>query len=621
LENLTTLSIFCRFAAVNNYVRILYYLKSHKGPALMNILFNVLTVIFSLVSLTMVVPFLNLLFGAQKLVTTAPPLTMNPNDLIDNFYYLLSGIIIERGKIDALLFICILVVIMFFLKNLFRYLAMFYMAKIRNGVIRDVRYDLYNKVLNLPLQYFSEERKGDLIVRMTNDVQEIQWSIMSSLEVVFREPLSVISFLITLFFMSPQLTLFVLILLPVTGFLIGRVGRTLRKQSTIGQEKMSDLLSMIEETLSGLRIIKGFTAEGIQRIRFSKKNHEYTKVQVSIDRRRDLSAPMSEFLGTIVMVVVMYFGGQLVLGNDSSLSASVFIAFIAVFSQIIPPAKNFATAFYNIQKGIASADRLSKILDAEEVIQDLADAKPINEFNNEIEYKKVFFSYDAEPVLKNIQFRLKKGKTIALVGPSGGGKSTLADLLPRFYDPNSGEIMVDGISIKNLKIHELRKLIGIVTQESILFNDTVFNNIAYGAEQVNETEVIAAAKIANAHEFISAMPDGYHTNIGDRGGKLSGGQRQRLSIARAILKNPPILILDEATSALDTESERLVQDAIIKLMQHRTSLVIAHRLSTIQHADEILVIQKGEIAERGTHHELLSRQGLYKKLFDLQSFV
>ncbi len=587
----------------------------------MNIIFNVLTVFFSLVTLTMVVPFLNLLFGTQKLVTSAPPLNLNPNDLIDNFYFLLSKIIIERGKIDALLFICILVVVMFFLKNLFRYMAMYYMAKVRNRVIRDVRYDLYSKVLNLPLKYFSEERKGDLLVRMTNDVQEIQWSIMSSLEVVFREPLAVFSFLLTLFLMSPQLTVFVLVLLPVTGFLIGRVGKTLRRKSTLGQEKMSDLLSMMEETLSGLRIIKGFTAEFIQRTRFRRKNNDYTKVQVSIDRRRDLSAPMSEFLGTIVMVVVMYFGGQLVLGSRVDLSASVFIAFIAVFSQIIPPAKNFATAYYNIQKGIASADRLSKILDAEETLQDSTGARAMTEFKKAVEYRDVSFSYGNEPVLKNISFTLGKGKTIALVGPSGGGKSTLADLLPRFYDPDSGMVLVDDTDIREIKSLDLRKLIGIVTQESILFNDTVFNNIAFGVEQAKEEDVIAAARIANAHEFILEMPGGYQANIGDRGGKLSGGQRQRLSIARAILKNPPILILDEATSALDTESERLVQDAIIKLMQHRTSLVIAHRLSTIQHADEILVIQKGEIAERGTHAGLLGMQGLYKKLYDLQSFV
>lgn len=586
----------------------------------MNVLFNVLTIFFSLVSFTMIAPFLNLLFGTQQLVTEKPPLDMNPSNLIDNFYYLLSLIIIEKGKIEALLFICILVVIMFFVKNLFRYLAMFYMAKIRNGVIRDVRYDLYNKVMNLPLQYFSQERKGDLMVRMTNDVQEIQWSIMSSLEIVFREPLTVAAFLATLFLMSPQLTIFVLILLPVTGFLIGRVGKTLRRQSNLGQEKMSDLMTMMDETLSGLRIIKGFTAELIQLSKFRKKNNEYTKIQVSIDRRRDLSAPMSEFLGTIVMVVVMYFGGQLVLGSKADLEASVFIAFIAIFSQIIPPAKNFATAFYNIQKGIASADRLTKILDAEEVLKDQPGAKPVTTFSKEIEYRSVSFAYENEPVLKNISFKLQKGKTIALVGPSGGGKSTLADLLPRFYDPTKGEITVDGVSVREIKSYDLRKLIGIVTQESILFNDTVFNNIAYGFENATEEAVIAAARIANAHEFISAMPDGYHTNIGDRGGKLSGGQRQRISIARAILKNPPILILDEATSALDTESERLVQDAIIKLMQHRTSLVIAHRLSTIQHADEILVIQKGEIVEQGSHQELLGQQGLYRKLYDLQSF-
>jgi subfamily B ATP-binding cassette protein MsbA len=571
----------------------------------------------------MVIPVLDLLFDKTKVVYKLEPFKLSGSVLKADLYYYISEIIKDTGKLNALLMLCIAIVILFFLKNFFRYMAMYYLAPIRNGVIKDLRNRLYEKILILPLSYFSEERKGDLIARMTSDVQEIEWSIMTTLEVVFREPFTIIVFMVTLIVMSPQLTLFVLILLPVTGLLIGRIGKSLKKNSAKAQSIIGHLLSVIEETLSGLRIIKAFTAEVFSTSRFRKINEELTKLMIKMYRKRDLSAPLSEFLATIVMVVVIYFGGELVL--NFKLDSSDFIAYIVIFSQIIPPAKSFATAYYSLQKGMASSDRINQVLNAENNIVEVENPVSVNSFNDKVVYQNVSFSYrvnnNSEPVLKNINLTINKGKTIALVGASGGGKSTMADLLPRFYDVTSGDISIDGNSIKNIKLNDLRHLMGIVTQESILFNDTVFNNIAFGMENVSDEAVVNAAKIANAHDFILEMEFGYQTNIGDRGLKLSGGQRQRLSIARAILKNPPILILDEATSALDTESERLVQDALIKLMENRTSLVIAHRLSTIQHANEIVVLQRGEIVERGTHQELLLKEGVYKKLYDLQSFI
>jgi subfamily B ATP-binding cassette protein MsbA len=589
----------------------------------MNIVFNMLSVVFSLFSLTMVAPFLNVLFSQTQNFEKVP-LTFSIKSLYSNFNYFLSNYIAENGKLQALLLISILVVSLFFLKNLFRYLAMFFLAPIRNGVVRDLRNKMYDKILWLPLTYFSEERKGDLIARMTSDVQEIEWSIMQSLEVIFREPLTIILFLGTMLFMSPQLSLFVFILLPIAGLLIGQIGKSLRRTSTKSQAKMGLLLSNIEETLSGLRIIKAFTAENFFIHKFNALNDEYRKLMIRLYRKRDLSSPMSEFLGAVVLVVVMYFGGRLVLDEPHSLEPSVFIAFIAIFSQLIPPAKAFSDAYSNVQRGLASAERINKILDGEITIFDRENALHVNKFTDNIEYKNVSFAYykgGTGWAVKDINLKIEKGKTIALVGQSGSGKTTLADLLPRLYDIDLGEILVDGKNIKDYKLKDLRGLMGIVSQESVLFNDTIYNNIAFGLTGTKEEDVIHAAKIANAHDFIMQMPNGYQTNAGDRGSKMSGGQRQRISIARAILKNPPVLILDEATSALDTESERLVQDAIIQLMKNRTTLVIAHRLSTIQHADEIIVMQKGEIIERGRHAELINKNGTYKKLYDLQSFV
>jgi subfamily B ATP-binding cassette protein MsbA len=551
------------------------------------------------------------------------PWTISAKSLLNNFNYYLGNYIVEHGQLNALMLISMLVVIMFFLKNLTRYLAMYFLAPIRNGVVRDIRRDVYHKILSLPIGYFTDERKGDMMARMTSDVQEVEWGIMNSLEAAFREPLNIIVFLITMFTMSSELTTFVLVLLPIAGLIIGRIGKSLKKKSVQAQEKMGELLSNIEETLGGLRIIHAFTAEKSASKKFGSLNNQQYELMNKIGRRRDLASPVSEFLGTVVMTVVMYFGGLLVLGSETKLEPSEFIAFIAIFSQVITPAKSLTTAWYNIQKGLASSERIYKILDAEVLVKDPehpAEAKP---FSDKIHFDGISFSYikeDGKSVLKNISLEIPKGKTVALVGQSGSGKTTLADMLPRYYDVDSGKITIDGVNIKDMRVSDLRGLMGIVTQESILFNDTVFNNIAFGMENATEEDVIAAAKIANANDFISAMSDGYQTSIGDRGSKLSGGQRQRLSIARAVLKNPPILILDEATSALDTESERLVQEALINLMKQRTTLVIAHRLSTIVHADEIIVMQSGEIVERGTHQELLNKNGYYKRLFDLQTF-
>jgi subfamily B ATP-binding cassette protein MsbA len=615
---------------MRKFFGVLKYVKGYWNYAILNITFNILSVIFSLFSLAMLFPFLQvLLLGKDEIIkeTVAkgvPAFKLNATTMTDIVNYYLAERIASHGKMDALIAICVFIVITISLKNLFRYLGMFFVNPIRNGVVRDIRNRMYNKILKLPLSYYSEERKGDIMSRMTVDVQEIEWSIMQSLEMIFREPITMLMFLATMIIISPALSVFSLVLLPLSGLLIARIGKSLRRSSAKGKEKMGVLLSMMEEALGGLRIIKGFNAEKKMNTHFQEENQQYTNIQVKVLRKNDLSSPLSETLGVIVMVIVLYFGGKLVLSNDPSLTGSLLIFYIAIFSQLLVPAKSFTTAYYNVQKGLASAERIDKILEAEITIRDSKDAAAIQKFEKEIEYKNVSFAYREAQVgwvLNDINLKIEKGKTIALVGQSGSGKTTLADMLPRFYDPSQGNILIDGVDIKKLKLHDLRDLMGIVTQESILFNDTVYGNIAFGMEHVTEQQVIEAAKIANAHEFIAQMPEGYHTNIGDRGSKLSGGQRQRISIARAVLKNPPILILDEATSALDTESERLVQDALNKLMKNRTSVVIAHRLSTIQHADEIIVMQKGQLIERGTHTELLVRGGTYKKLHDLQAFV
>ena len=606
---------------MKSYWRIISYIKPFLGYAGLNILFNLLTIIFSLFTFAMLAPFLSLLFEKEQLVTRAPEFSFSSDALIEYINYHMSTMIIEQGKLDALFFICIILLIAFFLRNLSRYMAMFVLARVRIGAIRNLRKEIYSKLLILPLAFYSQRKKGDIIARITTDVQEVDFSIMNYMEMIIRDPITIIAYFIFLLSMSPELTLFVLVVIPVTGYVIGLIGKNLRKTSRIGQAMFASMLATIEESIGGLRIIKAFNAIDFLNLRFKKQNDDYSNLSVGIYRRRDLSSPLSEFLSSVVIILVLWFGGKLVLGENSSISAEVFITYILVFSQIIPPAKTFATGFYSIQKGMASADRIFELLDAEEVIEQKDNAREKSEFTNEIEYRDVSFKYEVEPVLKNINLIVPKGKIIALVGQSGGGKSTMVDLLPRFYDPSEGSIIIDGVNIKDYRINDLRGLMGIVTQESILFNDTVYNNIAFGKDDATEQDVIEAAKVANAHEFIMEMPEAYQTNIGDRGTKISGGQKQRISIARAVLRNPPVLIMDEATSSLDTESERLVQDALFKVMSNRTSIVIAHRLSTIKHADEIIVLQRGEIVERGSHTRLLEANGIYRKLYDLQTFA
>lgn len=614
---------------LKNYFKILHYVKPYWGYAILNASCNILSVLFSFFSLTLVAPFLDLLFlkddnfYLEKMAAGKPEFHLSTRSIIDSFYYFLTEMITDpnRGKQYALMFICIAVAVMFFLKNLFRYLGQFFISPIRNGVVKDLRADVHKKMMRLPLSWFSNERKGDIITRVTSDVHEVEWSVMSSLEVVFRDPFNIFLFLGMMIFISAKLTVFVFILLPVVGFLIGRIGKSLKRTSARSKEKLGLLISIIEETLSGLRIIKAFNAEKFMSEKFAKVNERYNTIAIRALRKTDLSSPLSEFLGTVTMMIVMYFGGMLVLGKDASLSASAFITYIALFSQIIPPAKSFTQAFYNIQKGLASADRIFAVLEAEESIKDQQSAETIKSFNDKIEYQNISFSYrkgDEGYVLKNVSFTIEKGKTVALVGQSGSGKTTLADLLPRYYDVDGGALLIDGTDVRKIQLHSLRALMGVVSQEPILFNDTIYNNITFGMNHATDKMVEEAARVANAHDFITQMPEGYQTNIGDRGSKLSGGQRQRISIARAVLKNPPILILDEATSALDTESEKLVQDALTSLMKNRTVLVIAHRLSTIQHADEIIVLQKGEIVQRGTHAQLANVEGVYKKLYELQ---
>lgn len=605
---------------MKKYLRILAYVRPYSGYALLNVLFNILVIVFSLFSFVILIPFLNLLFGQEELVTTRPELSFNSQAVMDFLNFHVSQVIIHEGKTQALVYICLFLMGTFFLRNLFRFLAMFFLAAVRIGAVKDMREEIYGKMLILPLSFYTRRKKGDIIARITTDIQEIDYSIMNYLEMIVRDPVTILAYYTTLLIMSPKLTLFVTILLPVTGYIIGLIGRTLRKESKIGQAKFAGLLAIIEESISGLRIIKAFTAIDFSNRKFAGFNASYSKLLTKIYRTRDLSSPLSEFLSSAVIITVLWFGGKLVLNDQSGISAAVFITYIAIFSQIIPPAKTFATGFYSIQKGIASAERIFEILDAEEVIEEKPNPVRIKDFTTSIVYRDVSFSYATEPVLKHVDVEIRKGKIIALVGESGGGKSTFADLLPRFYDVTGGQILIDGTDIRDYRIDDVRSLMGIVTQESILFNDTVFNNIAFGKSDVTPEDVVAAAKVANAHEFIMQMEEGYDSNIGDRGGRLSGGQRQRLSIARAVLRNPPILILDEATSSLDTESERLVQDALARVMSNRTSLVIAHRLSTIKFADEIIVLQKGEIAERGTHEELLRLGRVYKRLHDLQSF-
>ena len=604
---------------MKKYARLFRYLAAYKSNIVLYFLFIVLAIVFSVASIGSLPFFIDLIFTKGKADVLKPEAINNSQDFIRYISYYLQELIKTNGKVYVLALICVMVLIAVFLKNLFTYLSYYILAPMRNGVMNRLRRELFQKILIMPIGYFTEQRKGDIMSRMTNDVGELESSVVGTVEGLIKDPLNLIILLSTLVFISPKLSLFLLIFLPVTGFIIGRISRSLKKQSNAAAIKQGEALSVLDETLSGLRVIKAFTAERLVGKKFEEHNEALFHVKNKMQYRRDLASPLSEFLGVLILCGILYFGGQLVLGgNAGGLTDKGFIMYIGIFTQIISPAKALSTSFYNMQKGTAAIARIEEVLQAPVMVQEAANPQSIKSFEHSIEFKNVGFSYEDVTILKNINLKIEKGKTVALVGSSGAGKSTLADLVPRFHDVSSGELLIDGINIKDYSLDELRGLMGIVTQEPILFNDTIANNITLGIDNATPEAIEQAAKIANAHNFIVQKEDGYKTNIGDRGGKLSGGERQRMTIARAVLKNPPILILDEATSSLDTESERLVQDAINNLMNNRTSLVIAHRLSTIRHADEIIVLQKGEIVERGTHDSLIEQNGFYKRLVDMQ---
>jgi subfamily B ATP-binding cassette protein MsbA len=605
---------------MNNIRLLLKYFAPYKWSAVKNIFYNILSALFALLTFTLVKPFLTVLFSSNATVANPGPFRINLEYLGAFSKYYLSVFIEKNGQSGALMLVVIIVIGASLFKNGFIFLANNCMAYIRASTVRDLRKQLYHKILRLPLSFFTEARKGDVMTRISNDVQEVEISVMSSLTMMFRDPILILVFVIYLFITSYELTLFALALLPVSGWLIGRASRTLRSSSLLGQQNLGRLLTIVEETLTGLRIIKGFNAEEKMKKQFAESNERYSKVFKRVIRKAYLASPISEFLSTIVVMILLYVGGNLVLNGSGNISPASLIVYLVVFSQIIQPAKNITTAYFAIQKGMASIDRIDQVLDAEETIKEKENALAVNGFNDSIEFRGVWYAYNNEPVLRDINLKIKKGQTVAIVGKSGAGKSTLADLLPRFMDSDKGSILIDGVDIRELKIKDLRYLMGIVSQQPILFNTSFKENIAFGVETAEIEKVENASRIANAHEFIMETEQGYENIVGESGNKLSGGKRQRISIARAIMANPPILILDEATSALDTESERLVQDAILKLMKNRTSLVIAHRLSTIQHADLIVVIDEGRIVETGTHTQLMTKQdGFYRKLHSFQA--
>jgi subfamily B ATP-binding cassette protein MsbA len=598
---------------MEKYSRIFGYLKHHKGKLGLYFLCVVLSTLFGVISIGLLIPFLGLIFDSAAMGASMVKTNALGSFITDT----LAQIINDRGKEAGLIAICIFIIIATLLKNIFLYLSNRVSVPLRASIVTQLRGELYDKILRLPIGYFTEKRKGDIISRMTNDISEIEGSVVGTFDGMIKDPLTVLGYLIFLVIISPQLSLFLFILLPVTGLIIGRVSRKLKRQSHEAAEKLGEGLSILDETLGGLRVIKAFLAEKLLSTRFHKVNAELFEIRKKMGARRDLASPLTEVMGVIVLCIILYFGGRLVLGN-SGLEAKELIAYIASFAMLINPAKNISTAFFNIQKGAAALARVEEILKAPVVVDENPNGKKLTVFNDRIEFRNVVFSYDDAVILDGIDLVIEKGKTIALVGSSGAGKSTLADLVPRFHDVSSGEVLIDGINIKDYSLHSVRSLMSIVTQEPILFNDTIANNIALAHTDATQEDIIQAAKIANAHDFIIMKEGGYQSNIGDRGSKLSGGERQRLTIARAVLKNPPLLILDEATSSLDTESERLVQDAINNMMQNRTSIVIAHRLSTIRHADEIIVLQRGRIVERGTHEQLIAQNRFYRKLVDMQ---
>ncbi len=599
--------------------RLLKYLADYKGKIGLYFIFNLLSILFSLLTITMLVPVLQVLFKQQDSAAAkmVAPTRQASIGLINQASAYFKSIIEHEDKLRALAMVCVAVVIFTVLKNLFLYLALYVLNPLRNAVLRRLRDDLFAKTLSLPIGFFTEERKGDLISRMTNDINEVELSVMSVLEVFIREPLTIMVYLCAMFFFSVKLTLFLLIFLPVAGLIIGRISKSLRKSSNIAQEQLGSMMGVIDETLVGMRVLKAFSAEKHQHLKFMKMNNTLFHTRNRIAARRELASPMSETMGIIVVSIILWFGGRIVF-SGSGFDGASFLGYIGMFTQIINPFKNLSAAFYNVQKGTSAIDRIEHLLHVENNITDAPAALPIKSFEQKIQFKNVQFSYGDKKIINGISFDIEKGKVIALVGASGAGKSTLVDLIPRFHDVTGGEILIDGVDIRNYKIDDLRRLMGVVSQDPILFNDTIYNNIALGTGGASKAGVEEAARIAHADKFIMLKSEGYDTMAGDRGVRLSGGERQRVTIARAVLKNPPIMILDEATSSLDTESERIVQEAINTLMKNRTCIVIAHRLSTVQHADEIIVLEKGSIAERGTHASLLANNGIYKRLVEMQ---
>jgi subfamily B ATP-binding cassette protein MsbA len=603
------------------------YVPPYKKYLWLNVTFNFISAFFNVFSILTIIPLLNIIFeltepvyGYISLHDSLGSFDQFKDALIHNIYSFITKLSETHGGTVALIYIAVFMITMVLFKVGFTYLANFFIVHVRNSVVRDIRNRIYEKTVSLPVGFFTEEHKGDIMSRITGDVQEVEASIMNSLDLILKNPVIILVSVVIMIVMSWQLTLFVFILAPVMVGIIGRIGKSLKKRSLAGQNKMGELLNTIEETLSGLRVIKAFNAEEKITDRFHRETEDYRKIMNRLLKRRYLAHPTSELLGTALVLIVMCFGGSLILGNTKMIEATQFLAYLGIFYSVINPIKSLSQDYYSIQKGLASMERINRILNVESTIVEKPDARPVKKFHKAVEYRNVSFRYKTELVLNNINIKLEKGKTIALVGHSGSGKSTLVDLLPRFYDVEKGEILIDGHDIREYQLHDLRNLMGIVNQEPILFNDTFFNNIAFGVDHATEEEVINAARVAHAHEFIEATEGGYYATIGDRGSKLSGGQRQRISIARAVLKNPPILILDEATSALDTESEKLVQDALTTLMKNRTSIVIAHRLSTIIHADEIFVLQNGIIVEHGTHSELIEANREYYKFYSMQYF-
>lgn len=610
---------------MNIFSLIRRFIPPYRWQVAANLFFNIFSTLLSLFSFATIIPVLQILFGLSDVDVIYIPLSQanSMQEILDvlknNLYYFLQSQIDAKGSQYVLLLLGACLVLLTGLKCLTAWLANFFMVPIRTGVLRDLRSQLFKKVVSLPIGFFTEERKGDVMSRMTNDVNEVEASIMSTLDMLFKDPIMILVYLVTLLAISWQLTLFVLVLLPIAGFLIGRIGRSLKRASSKGQEQNAEILTQIDETLGGLRVVKAFNAEQKLIDRFLLLINATRATFNRINRRYYLAHPVSEFLGTALIAILLWFGGILILGNNSSIDAATFIYYLVIFYSIINPAKDLSKATYGIRRGMASLERIDKILNTESNIKEITHPQQLTDFQSVISFENVSFSYqEGRPVLRNINLDIRKGQTIALVGQSGSGKTTMADLIPRFYDPNEGCITIDGVDIRNLKTFDLRALMGNVNQEAILFNDTFYNNITFGVASATMEEVRHAARIANADDFIMATPDQYQTTIGDRGSRLSGGQRQRISIARAILKNPPILILDEATSALDTESEKLVQEALENLMKDRTTIVVAHRLSTIRNADLICVMNEGQIVERGTHDELLAIDGYYKRLIEMQ---